>query len=195
VSALTPLAAGPNWGSVPDWLAGVGTLLALALALWAVFRELAARREALDDRLRSQARLVAAWVSERDPYGNWAMGGEGFVLTRNGSDEPVRNVTVTAYKKHPSQVPPLEEFYRVTYAVLAPHTTETSRALPFGDAPRFDSVAVSIVFRDSQGCRWQREPDGILQLVARPPVLSRGRRSVKDRLGAWAQGQMDELDS
>jgi hypothetical protein len=44
--AVHLLAASPDWGTVPDWLAAVGTLAAFAVALRLLGKELAARRGA-----------------------------------------------------------------------------------------------------------------------------------------------------
>ena len=182
----------PWWGTAPEWLAAVGTLLAFAVALRLLFKELDTRREALDDRLRSQARLVVAWTSHNPGSGELALSRLWYIRIKNGSDEPVRNVTVTLYVKRPSQHPPLEPLHRRKYKVLAPQTLMTTERLPV-DESTFDGPPVSIVFRDSQGYMWKRNPDGILELLARPPAVAK-RRSAKDRLDAFAKGEMDALE-
>jgi hypothetical protein len=86
----------PWWGTLPEWLAAIGTLLAFAVALRLLFKELETRREDVDVRLRAQARLVAALVSQLETDENSGRRRTiCHLLTRNGSDEPVRNVTVT----------------------------------------------------------------------------------------------------
>jgi hypothetical protein len=190
----------PWWGTFPEYLAAAGTVGAFIAGLWLLRKELNTRRDDVDDRRRAQARLVAAWASppqlQADPDGRDERQ-VFYLLTRNGSEEPVRNVTITLY--HPIirpatplfKPPPLQVAFRARYDVLAPQTTEAT------DPLRVDQTSpgpVSIIFRDSQGYMWQQERDGILQLIAAPPSFGKRRRSVKDRLDAWTQGQMDELD-
>lgn len=176
---------------------------AFGVAFRLLFKELGTQREALDDRLRSQARLVAAWAS--DP--RYAVDKESgthrttcFLRTRNGSDEPVRNVIVTLYERRASEEYPLVVVLRQGYPVLDPQTTKERGPISFETSGSSSVLTtggppVSMVFRDSQGYTWQRERDGILQLVARPPSLSRRRRSIMDRLDAFAKGQVDDLDT
>jgi hypothetical protein len=190
----------PWWGTVPDYLAAAGTVGAFFAGVRLLRKELDARREDVDGRLRAQARLVAAWCSPT----HLQVDSDGsdsrqvfYILTRNGSDEPVRAVTVTLY--HPTvrpttppfEPPPLKVAFRARYDVLALQTTEAT------DPLRLDETStgpVSIMFRDSQGYMWQRERDGILRLLAAPSSLIK-HRSVKARLDAWAKGHMDELDT
>ena len=56
-----------EFGTVPDWLAAVGTLLAFVVALRLLFKELAAHREQEEDRRRNQASLVTAWMIDLTP--------------------------------------------------------------------------------------------------------------------------------
>jgi hypothetical protein len=187
----------PWWGTLPDWIAALGTVGALFAGLRLLRKELETRREDVEDRRRAQARLVAAWASPPERRHDrtkdtsaWVF----YVLTRNGSDEPVRNVTVTFYRPPSSQPSSLEPVFRMRYPVLSPQTTEEWGPLPAERDPLV-GPPVAIVFRDSQGYMWQRERDGLLQLLASPASSTKKRRSVKDRLHAWARGQVDELDT
>jgi hypothetical protein len=112
VSALLPLAAGLDWGSVPDWLAAVGTLLAFAVALGLFRKEQTARREQEEDRRREQVGPVSAWTElevQRDEAGQ-ASGMDFQVYIRNGGPEPVHDLRVTlvaegsAYASDPEAV-------------------------------------------------------------------------------------------
>lgn len=77
-----------QWGDVATWFAAVGTVAAVAAALWQVASE---RKRRIKRERRSQAALISAW---RDPRHN-RMGrpGEKVVLL-NSSGEPVYNIVV-----------------------------------------------------------------------------------------------------
>lgn len=60
-----------DWGSVPEWVGGIGTAAAFIVALALLARELAAARvnevdrcTANEARRRGQASQVAAWIEE-----------------------------------------------------------------------------------------------------------------------------------
>ena len=87
----------PFRGTLPDWLAALGTVGGFFAGLRLLRKELDARREVEEDRRRQQASRVACWVGmiEQEP-GRRLMperAGEfplvvGAVL-HNGSEEPV----------------------------------------------------------------------------------------------------------
>jgi hypothetical protein len=188
----------PWWGTLPEWLAAFGTLLAFAVALRLLFKELETRREDVDVRLRAQARLVAAWAAQvKTDETSDRRRTTCHLLTRNGSDEPVHNVKVTLYERG-SAKDSLHERATHWYSLLAPQTTEAFGPVYLEEELYFawSSLTVSIAFRDSQGYSWLREPNGILTLLAGSPSLGKHRRrSVKDRLEAITKGEMDASDS
>jgi hypothetical protein len=55
------------YGTLPDWLAALGTIGAFFAGLRLLRKELEARRDDVEDRRSAQARLVAAWVSPTPP--------------------------------------------------------------------------------------------------------------------------------
>jgi hypothetical protein len=90
-----------NWGDVPTWVAGVGTVGTLAAALWQIGTE-RGRRLAADEQLRTerhleQARLVAAYMGEQEPDhdepASDTSGRTAFYIANN-SPEPVYSVVV-----------------------------------------------------------------------------------------------------
>lgn len=161
----------PWWGTLPEWLAAVGTLLAFAVALRLLFKELETRREDVGARLRAQARLVAAWVTQIETHESATT---CHLVTRNGSDEPVHNVTVTLYQRGSAR-DALHERATQWYSLLAPQTIEAFGPINLEEPlyVAWSSLTASIAFRDSQGYSWLREPGGILTLVAGPPSLER----------------------
>jgi hypothetical protein len=95
------VATGPDWGTVPDWLAAVGILAAFAVALRLLGKELAARREAEEDRRREQARQVSVWATEIEQVPP-ALGSLVFFVVRaNRSDEPVYDVLIEMASNDP----------------------------------------------------------------------------------------------
>jgi hypothetical protein len=105
-----------QWGDVATWVASVGTVAAVGVALWQVFRERSARqaREAQDrvqaardrtDRHLAHARLVSAWTAPAEvvpgaqhvEYGDDVSADAAFnyrtpVYIHNSSAEPVYEV-------------------------------------------------------------------------------------------------------
>jgi hypothetical protein len=149
----------PFWGTLPDWLAAAGTIGAFFAGLRLLRKELDTRREALEDRRRAQARLVAAWTDIQPvpgllgppitipPY-------EHVFFVRNGSEEPVYDVSIimvaedspyaddpeAAWRKdgaleagamhaHFSIVPPGERIRNTIPAAVAPSPYPTLRPL------------------------------------------------------------------
>lgn len=196
----------PFWGTLPDYLAAAGTVGAFIAGLRLLRKELEARRDDVEDRRSAQARLVAAWVSPTPPgmdpdtskpRTEWT---EFYILTRNGSSEPITRVWVEARGKagkvifsksdKPIQRPRQDTDRVHAYEVIAPNTIATRR---FEVAKRPIPYEVEIVFTDSAGHRWKRHPNGRLELLLAPQ--SAREPSVKDRLDAFTKGQMDQLDT
>jgi hypothetical protein len=179
----------PWWGTFPEWLAAIGTLLAFAVALRLLFKELEARREAQEDRRRNQARLVAAWITSK-----WASETElRFTLVvRNGSDEPIydgRCVVVPSTNRIASD--PMMVFdWEFRWLVLPPQETkEDDLRLPEKLWRSLWDAGTTLSFTDAAGRRWTRYPDGRLVPSDRPR-----RRSRKDYMNAWIAGELDQLD-
>jgi hypothetical protein len=133
----------PFWGTLPDYLAAAGTVGAFFAGVRLLRKELEARRDDIEDRRSAQARLVAAWVSpshpEVDPDGSNPRR-VYYILTRNGSSEPVQSVQVVT-RARPSgitfiksdQPPPARKRSGKAlgqlrgYKVIAPDTTEVDQ--------------------------------------------------------------------
>jgi hypothetical protein len=193
----------PWWGTLPDYIAAVGTVGAFFGGIRLLRKELEARRDDVEDRRAAQARLVAAWVGPSHPEVDPDKSNPrtvSYILTRNGSSEPVANVWVTTRWKadrvnfsksdRPARRPRHDINRLSAYAVIAPDTTETERR-EAEKSPIPDEVEIE--FTDSAGHRWIRHPNGRLQLLSAPQPTR--RRSVKDRLEAFTKGQLDALDT
>lgn len=66
-------ASAVDFGTVPAWVSALGSLLAFALALWIYFK-------ALQEKRAEQARLVSAFIEERQSVD---LGGTTIVKLRN----------------------------------------------------------------------------------------------------------------
>jgi hypothetical protein len=178
------LAAGLDWGTVPDWLAGIGTLAAFFVALRVLAKELEARLEQAEDRRREQARLVSAWVSTPEDD----LPPEFTLIVRNGSNEPVYQVKASMVPYDSPYGSDPEDGTGQPRSVV-----ETSEILPpgkdwqtyFDPRSRIVPGPVSMSFTDAAGRRWTRYPDGRLVEPDRPQ-----RRSRKDYMNAWIAGEL-----
>lgn len=142
-----------NWGSVPDWLAAVGTVGALFVALALLCREMKDRRHAAEMADRKPADGVFAWVEPRTDAGGW----QTFVLNR--SDQPVYDAVVYFT---PLTDPPLPTVESVWGTVPPGDPRPGDR---FGDHPTdlFGIPTVEIEFTDGRGRHWRRDADGQLR--------------------------------
>jgi hypothetical protein len=92
-----------GWGDVPTWVAAVGTVGTLASALWQINNE-RNRRLTADEQLRrerhlEQARLVAAYLGEKEtpdvpPDQRTMKTGRTAIYITNNSADPVYSVVV-----------------------------------------------------------------------------------------------------
>jgi hypothetical protein len=193
----------PWWGTAPEWLAAIGTLLAFGVAFWLLRKELAVRRESVEDRRQAQASLVAAWVSE--PSRQIERDGRTKLVyqlvTRNGSGQPIYNVQVRMLLPEGFKLTSPDEIFlpqlpQFRYEVLPPKYTKPellTSIQPERLRHWLMPKPVEITFADAQGYKWRRDPTGKIHLLGEPPVMR--RRSVKDRLDAFAKNQVDELDT
>lgn len=139
-----------QYGSVPDWLAALGTIGAMVAALVLLQKEQAAQQARDEDVRREQARLVWALVRE---------GSSGYEVTvANDSAQPIYDCGVSADDGR-SVVPGIMEPRSRVMQVWARDKdldpklkTISSNALP-----------ITLTFRDANGLRWKRGPFGVLE--------------------------------
>jgi hypothetical protein len=138
-------------GTLPEWIAALGTVGALAFVAVGLHREREARQRDERDRDAAQARLIVAWpLDEIDPLplGDIIY----FAKLANYSQLPVRGITLTFQpgnltknisEQLPKQVS--EHEFRVTGPTVP---------VPIGGR------AMTLVFLDARGLRWRRTQDG-----------------------------------
>jgi hypothetical protein len=159
------LLAKAEWGTVPDWVSAFGTLAAFAVALRLLAKELAARREAEDDRRSEQARRVAVWAlwaGVRPPRHT--------LMVRNNSEEPVSAVSIVMEHPHKPGMVTREESLQ-----LVPPGWNAEEGGPRDHPPG----PITLRFTDAAGRFWTRWPDGRLLDVGQ-----QRRRSRKDYYNA-----------
>jgi hypothetical protein len=152
---------GINWGSVPEWLAAIGTILAFILAFAILRRELRAIRV-------HEARLVSIWSSYTGAEGEATKSHAFEIFVRNGGTEPVYSVRVR-----------LRGVEMLSYDVLPPAETEKGTlSLEMRERP-----PLSIQFLDVQGQLWERNPQGRLRPMRQADrgILTRRQRRRVER--------------
>jgi hypothetical protein len=142
------------WGPVSEWVAGIGTLAAVWVALW-TSRD--AERKRLDDKYAS----VFAWF-ERAPGATF-----GTLYIKNSTEYPVYKWEVTASWNNPASSEKITEKVGSKELGLLPPSKDPhqfdihekgDRTLPENDA----DVRVDLVFQDALGkshtnlAAWQR---------------------------------------
>lgn len=188
-----------QWGTVSTWVAGIGTVAAVSLALWEARGE---RKERLRGELRQQAVRISAWFVEmhKDSHvegshveGSHGAGahGEGWLSPElrgraadvellNNSADPVTDVLVflsrVSYKVQ--RWWDQEPEYRVMIGVLPPGRWAISVPksggaivdVKLGGSPAMSRVMVIISFTDSAGNHWARGARGELRQLATPAI-------------------------
>jgi hypothetical protein len=142
------------WGSLPEWIAAIGTVGALAVALVLLKAELDDARLRRGEEVRAQARRVLAWIEYTGDHPE--------VVIRNASDAPIYNVEATATETAGQHF----EHGRTSVS--------RSKVLPPGDTERSEVYEpgqwawVNVWFTDSAENHWIRSGDGRLTKVDEP---------------------------
>jgi hypothetical protein len=161
--------ASVDWGSVPDWLAGIGAILALIFAFFAV---LAAHRTTVqqglqlkviqEDRARLQAGKVACWIHDD---------GGPVCRVQNGSDLPVftTHVLIRYWPTvSPGMLDDVRWWHRISVWTCPPGCIDLPiRAENLPTPPRLTSgsAQAAIVFSDAHGVLWKRDINGRLSEI------------------------------
>jgi hypothetical protein len=189
-------------GTIPDWIAALGTVAAFLVALRLLAKELAARREYEEDRRRAQASRVVCWLEEAPTTASYTpsmttptvthvVGNHLEVELHNGSEEPVFDcqVHVDLDPAAPRTFKDGSRRLTLTERMLPPGHTRRPLSLPGADLPH---ARTWMVFTDASNQRWQRSHTGRLSRLVEPSALP--RRSRKDYMNAWIAGEPDRLD-
>jgi hypothetical protein len=183
-----PAAAGHsftiNLGDLPTWLAGIGTVGALAAALWQIRteRKLRLQREAQEreDHRREQARLVSAVVGPEDPTpGPWDPDGRTAIELINGSLEPVYRLVIAIVAVQGTMPRTIERTLEVkdrprpiTTASILPSGTHrvwiSGRKWAMGSG--FNRPGAEAAFTDRSGSHWIRRATGQLEELPEDPI-------------------------
>jgi hypothetical protein len=175
-----------DWGSVPDWLAAVGTIGAVSVALWFGLRDSKRladeRKEAMADRelfrrqqlaeAEARKRSLAAKVtviSTKSQSGFHPSMGEPrqFVdwKVHNGGDEPISMVSVVQRLRPgaPGADTSPTEICK-TWPMIEPGGSERFRTSIYQDPQDFEAQR-EVQFTDGTGQRWQRKEFGTLRPI------------------------------
>lgn len=180
-----------SWGDVPTWVAAIGTVGTLALALWQIEserrRRLVSEEQLRADRHVEQARLIAAYLGDelRQPEGE----AEGFdqgrteVFLVNNSPEPVYELAVGivfVQGAAPHSLEGMLKLNRDQYQGRRGPVTTVS-ILPGGlyrvwiagtgwGSIMAGRIGVEVAFSDAAGAHWIRRVTGELNELAAPPL-------------------------
>jgi hypothetical protein len=137
-----------NYGSVPDWIASVGTVLGLLWAVWLYRRELQRNRDRDDGARRAQASLVSAWFEPVDELSRR-------VIIANESSLPVSEVGVLV----PS---PIGGPGNLAVGLVPPKGRRVYDLNGYRER-LFWPIPLDMWFVDSGGTRWHRDDSGVLR--------------------------------
>ncbi|WBB67495.1 hypothetical protein [Micromonospora sp. WMMD812] len=161
VEALTVVPTGwrVDWGSVPDWFGGLGTVGTLLFGVLSLRRELRARRREDRAALARQARLVSTTTRTEG-------GGVLRVRVANDSDGPIFDLAATPVA-HAGEPGPGGRPVPVTTVTGPVDRLEGGTAADLFvavdrsvDLTRYASTTARLCFTDQQGNRWRREGAG-----------------------------------
>ncbi|GGM53416.1 hypothetical protein ACFFX1_54920 [Dactylosporangium sucinum] len=150
-----------NWGSVPDWIAGIGSVLAFAGLAFGLWWEARQRRLDRLDADSQQARLVFAEVADYTLA-------RCLVRVRNNSDHPVYDVEVELLAPgsrtqvghrgiYIQEVPAHSSTDTTPSPELLQEWVRYTRRDPFLlDPDRLGRVLALITFVDGAGRAWKR---------------------------------------
>lgn len=165
-------AAPDRWGDYPTWVAGIGTVGAVVLALFLAERD---RRRRDREQRRSQAELLTSWMFWPQPAEQAEREQVVTVSILNGSNQlayrviaslvPVRGTAPNNFRELQGVDPTA---YRVLVGELPPGRHDFEVAYPGGGG--FIRYSVELAFRDAAGRKWLRGADGNLTQIKTEPA-------------------------
>ena len=184
-----------DWGSVPDWLAGVGAVLALMFAALAVRavrhtnRQQAIQLEQQAEQLRQQARQLAGMEESRrreqaEKVAAWISIDESLLEIKNTAESPVYDVHIyvmgTASLTSDGAIEGPSEY--LFLELVRPSAEPIRRSLIdalMGSDGLMLTGRVAITFRDAAGLMWERDALGNLRQHTSRSLLER-RAELRD---------------
>jgi hypothetical protein len=161
-----PNSSAPSQRSRPPWTdvaTAIGTLVAVAVALWLGVSAQIDQRDLKSDQREAQARRIAGWI-EHEPR---TKGGpaEIVMVVTNGSDLPAFNVLPNVLNPQSGEV-----YGAGSFQVLAPGETRRLPLFPGQYKPTGGDFAMLVVrFQDAEGRVWERDSRGALRLESETP--------------------------
>jgi len=143
-----------QWGNVPTWLAAVGTIGAVVVAIWLALGD--SRRRARAEQ-RRQAEVITAWVAQ-------TIGQGILVKVANASNQAAYRLIVSSSDatRQGDRPPGDPETWRAFVSELPPGETDVYVAWEGGMSAR---PGVEIAFQDSAGRIWKRDYRGLLEAL------------------------------
>jgi hypothetical protein len=180
-----------QWGTVSTWVAGVGTVAAVSLALWEARGE---RKGRLRRELRQQAERISAWFvgMHKDSHGEDSQGeGSRSELGFPSLRGRAADVEFSTIRRSGDRRPGLpvaglvqvqrwwdqEPEYRVIgvlppgrWTISVPKSGGAVVDVKLGGSPAVSRVMVIISFTDSAGNHWARGARGELRQLPTPAI-------------------------
>lgn len=181
-SPVSAVDSGLDWGSIPNWFAAVGTILAVGISIYLARRDgkrlEVERREAAEDRAefrRLQAqeadrrmRQLASQVTLVSERGFDSDDGKEFRSYRvhNNGDEPISLVTITERPIVNGELSPTGQIIK-TWPIIEGGGERIVRGPNYFDHefPLVRPMDRALIFRDGLGQRWLRNELGVLRTL------------------------------
>jgi hypothetical protein len=148
-----------DWGTVPAWVAAIGTVLAFAVTFALLLSEIRLRRAQAADQEMRQARLV--WVEMNGTKISPSQGKITMVtrpVVHNASDETIHGLFVRVYDEfdqHLGDTVPAAASLRPRSEVAC----YLRVVAPLENARGFGSMSAELFFTDAEGRRWKKGRD------------------------------------
>lgn len=147
-----------DWGSVPEWLAAIGTVGAVIVALVIAFRD--SRQRARAER-SAQADNITAWQSV---VGRGTFNERAHINLSNSSSLPIYDIALSYGAPYGEGARFQTGASKQIFLLRLPPGKCQVRELPKVpklDKPQYE-LGISISFRDSYGRFWRRDASGVL---------------------------------
>ncbi len=160
-----------NWGDLPTWVAAVGTVGAVIVALVLSGRE--GRRQIRAQR-RHQAELVTGWLSGNSRSSSETQQMLRRVDLQNASSQLVYHVIISLVITRGAGTIQREygTEYRTFLGELPPGKRSTE--IEHGDGGMMMRFGIELAFRDAAGRSWLRDADGLLKEIPNDPAVYYG---------------------
>jgi hypothetical protein len=152
------------WGDVPTWLAAIGTIGAVIVAL-CLARSDGIRREKLQR--RHQAELVTAWLGSEETSGGHV---RQSIVIQKSSPQSVYLLVASLVAKGGFRDTALGDArkFRATVGQVPPGRYERHVRSP-GHGMHV-KLAIELAFRDAAGVCWLRRGNGSLEDISEDPI-------------------------